>query len=161
MANISAKQRAKREAAGETFLRSTIAPKQPRSITSERKPTSKSGKPRRKKREAEETARIYGPQQFRDWLHRQCCSVCAWQGNTEQAHAATGGMGRKASWTASLPLCGPHPTLYGGHGIVEGCHRESHRTGVKSFEAKHGVNLIALAAKTRANYLRESTRSET
>lgn len=115
------------------------------------------GKPRPKN----ETERIYGPKAFRDWLHRQPCAVCGWRGHVEQAHAKTGGIGRKDDWTRTLPLCSDHLDGRDADGFPcgemrNGCHRESGR-GVKSFEKKYGVSLLALAAKTQTAW--ESSRA--
>lgn len=114
-------------------------------------------------RTPEEDARIYGPPEFRDWLHAQPCSVCGWRGEPEemqQCHVKTGGTGRKDEWTRTFPGCGPHElrkpsTINPGvflSATIEGCHHESGRIGVKSFEKKHGVVLMELAAKTQADW---------
>lgn len=109
-------------------------------------------------RTPEDAERIYGPQEFREWLHRQPCAVCGFQGLPEQmqqAHARTGGTGYKAHWTKTLPMCGPRLERYPVvKPAVEGCHTESGR-GVKSFEKKHRVKLLELAARTHQRFLRE------
>lgn len=46
--------------------------------------------------------------------------------------AATRGMGMKSSDALTISLCREH-------------HAESHRIGDRSFEAKHGINMRALA----------------
>jgi len=51
-------------------------------------------------------------------------------------------MGRKADYLKTVPLCGH---LYS---IITNCHGELHRTGIESFEARHGVDLESLAAET-------------
>ncbi len=108
------------------------------------------------KRTPDEDARIYGPPEFRTWLHQQPCAVCGWKGRPtqmQQAHAKTGGTSKKDDWTRTLPLCDDHFETVDADGfpsgqIINGCHRQAHR-GVKSFEAKNGVRLLELAAKTQ------------
>lgn len=100
-------------------------------------------------------ARICGPVEFREWLHGRPCAVCRFSVFIEQAHAKGGGIARKADWTATFPLCGPHyePCVdHGGYELVEGCHRELHRIGVKSFEQRHGVTLLSLVADTQQQW---------
>lgn len=77
--------------------------------------------------------RIYGPPAYRDFLNAIGCEIC---GATpiEIAHVRTGGMGRKADWTATIPLCPTH-------------HREQHQIGTKSFQARYGVSLTDRAAQ--------------
>lgn len=71
----------------------------------------------------------------RDWIRSHFCCVPGCQlMPIEVAHvnrASNGGMGRKASDAFTVSLCREH-------------HAESHR-GERSFEAKHGVNLMSLA----------------
>lgn len=116
------------------------------------------------KRTPEEDARIYGPEDFRAWLHQQPCAVCGWIGKPEQmqqCHARTGGTGYKAHWTKTFPGCGPHMVAVGEWkaemefrplALIDGCHAESGR-GVKTFEKARGVKLLDLAAKTQAAWL--------
>ena len=71
----------------------------------------------------------------RDWVRSHHCSVPGCQlMPIEVAHvnrASNGGMARKASDAFTVSLCREH-------------HAESHR-GERSFETKHGLNLMALA----------------
>lgn len=71
----------------------------------------------------------------RDWVRSHFCSVPGCQlMPIEVAHinrASNGGMSRKASDAFTVSLCRDH-------------HAESHR-GEKSFEARHGIRLMALA----------------
>lgn len=71
----------------------------------------------------------------RDWVRGYQCSVPGCQlMPIEVAHvnrASNGGMGRKASDAFTVSLCREH-------------HAESHR-GEKTFEKKHGINLMELA----------------
>lgn len=127
-------KKAKRPRAWNSTLAAPTAP------TLKRSAMKRGGKIRPKKRSAKETERIYGPTLFRSWIHRQPCVVSGVRGNIECVHVVTGGMGRKADWTATVPMAGE-------------LHRELHRIGIKSFEAKYDINLVALAAKTRARYL--------
>lgn len=105
-----------------------------------------------KPRPKDQTERIYGPQEFRDWLHCEECAVCGSIVAIEQAHAKGDGVSRKADWTLTFAACGPHYVLDGGLREVEGCHAEMHRIGVKSFEKKHGVKLLDLAAETQERW---------
>jgi len=102
-----------------------------------------------KRRSADEAERIYGPFEFREWLHLQPCAVCGERYDIEQAHAKTGGTGRKADWMESLPMCGPRLVPTFPIEFDEGCHRELHRVGVRSFERIHRVKLSALVASTQ------------
>lgn len=105
-----------------------------------------------KKRTAEAAERIYGPVEFREWLHAQPCMIClADPQYTEQAHAKGDGMGRKASWKFSFPACGPHP-LKDHAKVSEGCHRRIHRVGVKTFERAMRFTLLSLAVETEARW---------
>lgn len=72
----------------------------------------------------------------RRWVasHRCCVPGCQLM-PIECAHvnsAATRGMGMKSSDALTISLCREH-------------HAESHRIGDRSFEAKHGINMRALA----------------
>lgn len=71
----------------------------------------------------------------RDWVRKHQCSVAGCQQMPiEVAHinrASNGGMSRKASDAFTVSLCRDH-------------HAESHR-GEKTFEKKHGLNLMQLA----------------
>lgn len=71
----------------------------------------------------------------RDWVRSHRCSVVGCHlMPIEVAHvnrASNGGMARKASDAFTISLCRDH-------------HGESHR-GEKTFEGRHGLNLIALA----------------
>lgn len=102
--------------------------------------------PKRKKRSAAETERIYGSQEFRDWLHAQPCAVSGRRGNIEQAHVRNGGMSRKADACWTIPL-------------DRGLHRELHQIGQRTFEEIHHVSLTLLAEATEARWQEYSTRS--
>ena len=71
----------------------------------------------------------------RDWVRKHQCSVPGCQQMPiEVAHinrASTRGMGQKSSDAQTISLCRDH-------------HSESHR-GEKTFEAKHGLDLMKLA----------------
>jgi hypothetical protein len=122
------------------------------------KAMKRGGRIKPKRRPVSEQERIYGPHEFREWLHDQPCAVCgAWSGHTEQAHVGNEGKSRKAGWRRSIPLCGPRSTPCPGSNPLlsqmwEGCHRELHRIGVTSFEAKHRVSLEAVVAQTQARW---------
>jgi hypothetical protein len=97
-------------------------------------------------RKPAETERIYGPTARREWVKSQPCAVSGQRGQIVQAHAKGGGIARKADAEFVLPL-------------LRTLHDELHQHGVKTFEAKYRVNLLALAALTEAkwqHYLQES-----
>ena len=50
--------------------------------------------------------------------------------------------GEKAAWIRGFP-----------YRFVESCHRELHRVGITTFEARHEVNLKARAAEFEARWL--------
>lgn len=82
-------------------------------------------------RTKKETLRIYGPPAYREFLSDLGCIICR-ATPIVIAHVKTGGVGRKADYTHTVPLCHTH-------------HEEQHR-GTKSFEARYGVSLSAWAA---------------
>lgn len=90
------------------------------------------GQKRGRKRSAAEQERIYGPKAYRDWLHQQPCVITGFRSHIEQVHVVGGGVGRKAGWTFTVPMAAE-------------LHRSLHAMGVKSFEARWGVNLVCLA----------------
>lgn len=91
-------------------------------------------------RTKKETLRIYGPPAYRDFLNAIGCAICR-ATPIEIAHIRSGGMGRKADWTATVGLCSTH-------------HREQHQRGTKSFEARYGVNLTDRAADIQQAWTR-------
>ena len=74
-------------------------------------------------------------QAHRDWVRsHRCCVPCCQLVPIEVAHvsrAYSGGMGQKSSDAMTVSLCRDH-------------HAESHR-GEKTFCARHGIDLMALA----------------
>lgn len=88
---------------------------------------------KKKPRPAKDTDRIYGPPEFREYLHASPCMLCGIQGDMiQQAHIETGGMGRKSGWEKTGPLCGRRVRtilLGGGHvqmtpdSMYESCHK--------------------------------------
>lgn len=116
-------------------------------------------KKRNGSRQRREKPRVNGSEAFNNWFYDQPCAICGWKPDgweyVEKCHAKTGGMGRKADWTLTFPGCPPRVNYRAAKASdmsIEGCHREMHRIGVKSFEAKHGVNLLELAAQTQARW---------
>jgi hypothetical protein len=102
-------------------------------------PKKKRVKARNVARHESEWIRAYGSEERVTWVNAQPCLVksdeCA--GKMENAHIKTAGIGMKADAEFIVPLCRHH-------------HRgELHIIGVKSFEAKHDVDLSASAAKTQ------------
>jgi hypothetical protein len=99
-------------------------------------PPRKRVKARNVERHESEWIRAYGSEERVTWVNAQPCLVksddCA--GKMENAHIKVAGIGMKADAEFIVPLCRHH-------------HRgELHIIGVKSFEAKHGVDLSASAA---------------
>ena len=109
------------------------------------KPMPKASKPivrkvkvkaRNHRRSTREFVRCYESRERQAWVRSFPCSVpgCV-VSPCDNAHSAgDGGMGRKASARYVLPLCRAH-------------HREQHRVGVASFEAKYGFRLADEAAR--------------
>lgn len=87
--------------------------------------------------------RVYGPPAWRVFLDQVGCLVCGYS-PVQLAHVRTGGMGRKADWTYTVPLCHTH-------------HREQHQHGVKTFQAKYGLDLTAAAARLQAAFASTGT----
>jgi hypothetical protein len=97
---------------------------------------NRGGKPKAKKRKPSETLRIYGGEDRLVWVASQPCIICGLRA-CDNAHVATGGMGRKADARFIVPLCSPD-------------HRELHQIGVASFEKRYSIDLLQLAAQTEA-----------
>lgn len=141
---------AKRKAAGERYIHSSIA-------SSSRTPLKKKAvmiRRKSKKRERNDPARIYGPKAFRDFLHSEACLGCGFH-RVEQAHRFTGGTGRKDSWKRTVPLCSPR--IVGGLGgrFEIGCHRR-YDEAKKSFAKER--SLPARAAQFWNRWLLEAGR---
>jgi hypothetical protein len=94
--------------------------------------------------------REYGPPDYHAFLTARPCCACGVEGFSEFAHVGNEGAGtsRKANASQAAPLCGPQlrPS-----GLIEGCHRLSHR-GQQFFEAAIGIDLKAEAAKCWADF---------
>lgn len=110
--------------------------------------------PKKRRRSKAERLRIYGPPGFVEWIHEQPCIACGIVGFSEVAHTKTGGMGRKAGWRDSVPLCGRRrtPDMY----LTEGCHAVLHQSGRDSFEAAYDVDLEVAAISTHKLWLSET-----
>ena len=87
-----------------------------------------------RKRRQSEFARAYGGEDRVRWMHEQP-SVIDGRGPCVCSHVRTGGKGRKADACWTVPMTLPQE-------------REFHAIGKRSFEAKHGVDLDALARET-------------
>lgn len=72
-------------------------------------------KPKAKKRTTADFARVYGSKARVAWIAAQPCVACG-KGPCETAHIKSGGMGRKADYTETVPLC-------------SACHRLQHAKG--------------------------------
>lgn len=95
-------------------------------------------KKRNAKRQAANFARAYDEDKVA-WLKFEPCAVSGMRGNIDCAHVRNGGMGRKADAKWLIPLAGE-------------LHRELHRIGRASFEAKWMVDLDTLAAQTERRW---------
>lgn len=143
-----------------TILRSSSPSRSSQTTKTVRKPVKK----RNAKRAKANHERAYGAK--RDWIADQPCAVCGHLAPSDPAHTkGDGGIGHKSSAKYLIPLCRSRllaraveqthrpskGSVFVRQRVVEewldGCHRDSHRIGVKSFEAKHNVSLVALAEK--------------
>lgn len=142
---------AKRKARVQLRWNSTIAvqakptisrPKSPRKVVVPSK--LKASTPiKRKGRKPSDTLRIYGTPARVGWVQSQP-SVVSGKGPCENVHVKTGGTGRKADACWIVPL-------------THAEHRELHRRGQLTFEAKYGIDLAACAITTEAAW-QERTR---
>lgn len=78
----------------------------------------------------------------RKWVRGHECAVlgCASTSNIECAHvegSGTKGMGMKAADVYTIPLC-------------RDCHAERHRIGWRTFDARYGLDALALAKELAA-----------
>lgn len=85
------------------------------------------------KRKAAAFARAYGSQARVAWV-QGLPSVVSGAGPCENAHVKTGGMGLKASAIWIVPLTSAE-------------HAELHAVGMRTFEARHNVNLFREAQR--------------
>jgi hypothetical protein len=74
--------------------------------------------------------REYGSPERVEWIAQHGCLACG-RTPSENAHTANGGMSRKGPPESIAPLCHTH-------------HRELHRVGVRTFEARHAFMLSHL-----------------
>lgn len=124
----SSKKKAAADAQSGRKVYSTISP-------AARTAVAKQNAKRRKK----EFARAYGSTERVAWTKAQPCIACAAKQQIEVAHTVTGGMGRKANASTTVPLC-------------SWCHAELHRGGVRSFEQKFNLNLQVSAAENEMRW---------
>lgn len=112
-----------------------------------RTPLKRSQRPIRKKpRTKSEKLRIYGPPGFVEWCKSQPCIACGVVGYSEVAHIKTGGTGRKADWTDTIPLCSARSFVTpSSRGWLMGCHMVLHQTGRESFELRWDIDLEVAA----------------
>jgi hypothetical protein len=107
---------------------------------------SPGGRPKAKKRKPSEFARIYGSKARVEWIKGLPCAVntygnAACGDQSENAHTASGGTGRKAGHETIAPLCHYH-------------HRLLHSEGVRSFSEFYDLDLPAIAAATQTRWER-------
>jgi hypothetical protein len=89
-------------------------------------------------RKAKNWGRAYGSRERVEWVKQQPCEGCLYP-LSENAHAATGGTGRKSDSRHILPLCSC-------------CHRALHRLGKRTWQARWLINLDAAAAETERRW---------
>lgn len=106
------------------------------------KPMKHGGRIKSKPRSASEKRRIYGPKGFVEWMHGEPCHHCGcWAGERRSivvAHVVTGGKGRKADWTQTIPLCET--------ANKQGCHDAQHQCGWSVLGLEHKADRIAAAS---------------
>lgn len=96
--------------------------------------------------------RAHGEPEFREWIKGEPCVVCG-RTPSDAAHLKSGGTGRKADVTATVPMCSTIPALgYSGHhDEYDGRQRAG---GKQTFAAKYPhLDLPALAAETQRRWL--------
>lgn len=74
------------------------------------------------------------------------CSACGYPPPSEPAHALSRGAGGKDADV--VPLCGTHirwSRAYDERADREGCHEKQHREGIRTFEARVGIDLTERA----------------
>lgn len=111
-------------------------------------PLPRRGPLRSKKRKAAETTRAHGSPEKRAWMKRQPCIICG-RTPSDAAHLHSGGTGRKDNHERTVPLCSDSVGYSGHHTEYDG--------GKRSFVAKYGVDLPALAAHTQRRFEAESS----
>lgn len=125
-----------------------------RSALSSRSAPPKARNPKRKAREFE---RCYGSTARVAFVKSLPCIVCG-RGPCDNAHIRGDGAGRKADYTAIVPLCCMPMDDPWNPGYHRGHHGLFHKIGVESFVAlyqtrRRGLDLEAEAAKTEAAWL--------
>ncbi len=98
------------------------------------------GRKRNAKRKAKEFERAYGGESRLKFVQSLPCAACGLVGFTENAHIAGGGMGRKANYDKTVPLC-------------SFCHRRQHEWGAGTFAIRFNLDLRALAIATERAWL--------
>jgi len=84
-------------------------------------------------------------EKYLNFVRSQCCCVCLAPPRSEAHHFRTSfnsGVGMKSSDTYCLPLCSDH-------------HKELHRTGIKTFCEKHGIDIYRVLHKLVSEYIKE------
>lgn len=94
--------------------------------------------PRTAERKAAEWKRVYGSEERVEWISRQP-SVVSGKTPCQNAHIKSGGMGRKADSCWIVALTAEE-------------HAEIHNQGIRSFEAKYGIDLTAAAVATEMKW---------
>lgn len=89
---------------------------------------------KRRPQSPEETERKYGTAERREWMTRQPCVICGARPSVS-AHLVTGGTGRKADASKTVPMCTDHHDEYDGRKVAG---------GRKTFLAKYRLTLDEL-----------------
>lgn len=112
-----------------------------------RKPR-KAIRPRKRRTAEQERAKFereYGSKERRDWVAGLPCLCGCGRGPCDNAHTANEGKGRKGHHTTIVPL-------------FRACHRQSHRIGVQTFEAKHSARLCGRTLRSWAETIAHAWR---
>lgn len=98
---------------------------------------------KRHARPAAQTERAHGSAERREWTKTRPCAICG-RTPSDAAHVRSGGTGRKDDVERTVPLCSDDiPSGYiGHHSEYDG---RKHAGGKRTFEAKYGVDMLALA----------------
>jgi len=116
-----------------------------RSWNSTMPPREKPVRSKRARRKREETLRVYGPTERLDWLHSLPCCVSGVRGDIHCVHVKTGGVSRKADYQWTVPMAAE-------------LHRQLHRIGIRSFEARYNIDLELAAIATEQAWLAHCAR---
>lgn len=110
-------------------------------FTAPRRPLPRVNDERQSRRLVEQ----FGGEERLRWIHRQPCATCYARPPSDAAHVKTRAAGGGPD--DMIPLC-------------RKCHRRQHDLGVKTFAARHGVDLRKLATRYAEAWAAEHDRQE-